>query len=222
MRFILDGTALILRTPRLWRYILQPLLAGALAFVAVTAGAYWLVVPGLNARIDHALHATGIWGGAVGFLTSGLYIGLLVLTSGFLYLTLASFFSAGLWEKLSFEIELMKTGNRIETKLPVPLIVKDSVARGMFAFAVTLLSLLLRMDVFRPPGHPVCRLPGTSRLHVFCLSQKRRHVPGADGRGPQTEGQVLIPAWRWSANPHPRRQCDHASVLSRRRNANGR
>lgn len=167
MRFILDGTALILRTPRLWRFIVQPLLAGALAFVVVAAGAYWLIVPWLEARINSVASVHGILGGVVALATTGLYIVLVILTSGFLYLTLASFFSASLWEKLSFEIELMQTGNRIETKLPVPVIVKDSVARGLFAVGLTLVSLCCGWTFF---GIPAILFAGYMGLHDYTSS----------------------------------------------------
>jgi uncharacterized protein involved in cysteine biosynthesis len=164
MRFIFAGTALILRTPRLWRFIVQPLLSGALAFLLVSAGAYWLIVPGLNARIDHLLHATGYLSGVVAVLTTGLYLGLLILTSGFLYLTLAALFSASLWSRLSLEVELSTTGRRVETKLPVSAIVGDSVARGLFAIAVTLLSLCCGWTFF---GLPAILMAGFLGLHDY-------------------------------------------------------
>ena len=164
MRFILAGTALVFRTPRLWRFIIQPLLVGAIAFAAVTAGAYWLIVPRLNAQIDARLHASGAWANVVALVTSGLYIGLLILTSGFLYLTLVSFFSASLWEKLSLEVELMQTGQRIETKLPVSAIVGDAFARGPFAIAITLVSLCCGWVFF---GVPALLFAGYLGLHDY-------------------------------------------------------
>lgn len=164
MRFIVAGTAFILRTPKLWRFVIQPLVVGALTFVAVTAGAYWLIVPGLNARIDRFLHASAFLGGLVNVLTSGLYLGLLVLASGFLYLTIASFFSASLWGRLSLEVELKQTGRRIDAKLPASEVVKDSIVRGLFACAITLLSLCCGWTFF---GMPAILFAGFLGLHDY-------------------------------------------------------
>lgn len=137
MRYIIAGTNLVFRTPRLWRYIVQPLLVGFVAFVAVAVGSYLLIVPALNREIVGRIGDYPL----ISFLTSGLFVLLLVLTSGMLYLELVSFFSASLWEKLSLEVEVIATGNRIEANLPLGVIVGDSVARGLFAMAVVLASM---------------------------------------------------------------------------------
>jgi uncharacterized protein involved in cysteine biosynthesis len=164
MRFILAGTRLVFNTPRLWRYIIQPLLVGAAAFIVVTAGAYWLIVPRLNTKLDKMLHTDGIWAGAMGWITSGLYIGLLIFTSGFLYLTLVSFFSSSLWEKLSLEVELMTTGQRVETKLPISVIVGDGFLRGSFTIGIAIACLCCGWIFFGIPG---ILLAGYVGLHDY-------------------------------------------------------
>ncbi|HVT13700.1 MAG TPA: EI24 domain-containing protein [Fimbriimonadaceae bacterium] len=164
MSYFLDGIALILRTPKLWRFVVQPLLTAAIAFLAVAAGAYWLIVPRLDAWIDARIHA---WSGLVALMTSGLYILLLALTSGFLYLTLASFFSASLWEKLSLEVEFVETGKRVEAKLPVSAVVKDSLLRGSFAVGVSLLSLCCGWTFL---GIPAILFAGFLGLHDYTSS----------------------------------------------------
>lgn len=164
MRFILEGTALVFRTPRLWRFILQPLLIAALAFVFVTAGAYWLIVPPLNARIGSMIHPGQALGDLLVFFTSGLYFGLVVLASGLLFLTFASFFSSAMWSGLSKEVERMTTGEAVDTKLTFSAIVGDSVSRGMFAIGVTLLSLCCGWTFF---GLPAIFFAGYLGLHDY-------------------------------------------------------
>jgi uncharacterized protein involved in cysteine biosynthesis len=148
MRFILAGTALVFRTPRLWRFIIQPLLVGALAFMVVAAGAYWLIVPTLSELLRHPFGDDGFRGEAATAVANLVFMLLFIVVSGSLYLVIVSFFSSTLWEKLSFAVELESTGKRVETKLPIPTIIGDSLQRGISAIAIGFLSMCCGWAVF--------------------------------------------------------------------------
>lgn len=171
MRHIVAGTSLVLKTPRLWKFIIQPFLVGVAAFIAVTVGSYFLIVPRLSAAIESRLHANEQVGQFVAWLTSGLYVALIILTSGMLYLAIVSFFSSMLWEKLSLEIELMQTGQRMETKMPVSKIISDSLIRGGVAIGVALLSLCCGWVFF---GIPAVLMAGWMGLYDYTSSSYMR------------------------------------------------
>ena len=171
MRFIVAGTSLILRNPRLWRYILQPLLVGALAFAAVVVVSYVLVVPPLESMLAERLQDEQGFARFGQWLLNGLFAVLIILTSGMLYLAIVSFFSSMLWEKLSLEIEVMQTGRRVETKLPLGKIVSDSLIRGSVAIGIALLSLCCGWVFF---GIPAILMAGWMGLYDYTSSAYMR------------------------------------------------
>lgn len=152
----------MLSTPRLWRFILQPLLVGAGAFLVVAIGSYLLVVPAVDGFVQRQFAAET--GAVLHWVASLAMIIFLGLISGVLYLTLVSFFSSMLWEKLSLEVEAGISGERIEAKLATSTIVGDSISRGLTACVIALLSLCCGWVFF---GIPAVVLAGWLGLHDY-------------------------------------------------------
>lgn len=150
MRYIIRGASLVYGSPRLWKYIITPMLLGLLVLIAVGVASYWLIVP----RIDTAITSrfSGSTANLLELLASLLFIVLFILTSGFLYLTIVSFLSSMLWENLSFEVEKQSTGREVSSKFSNRELLGDAIVRGLFALSFGLLSLCC--------GWPLAGIPG--------------------------------------------------------------
>ncbi len=165
---------MVLTTPRLWRFIVQPMLVALGAFVSIAALVFWLVVPWVSQRVE------SVAGSLLGWATFGLSTLVFVLSSGFLFLLLVSFFSSTMWEKLSLEVELIATGNRVESKLPISTIIADNVARGLLAVMLTAISLCCGWILF---GIPAILMAGYLGLHDYtAAAYLRRGLTFGDQR----------------------------------------
>lgn len=166
MRFIWAGTSLVLSTPKLWRFIVQPLLVAILGFAGIAAFSYWLIVPRFVELLRHPFgpRHSGVIDVASGLIANLLFAFLFMIVSGSLYLLLASVFSSTLWGRLSLEVELLATGKRIEAKLPAGAVARDTVERGFHAFFITLLSICCGWALF---GIPSILLAGYLGLHDY-------------------------------------------------------
>lgn len=166
MRFIFAGTSLVMRTPKLWRFIIQPLLTALTIFVSLAVLSYWLIVPRIAELLRHPFgrdHSPAENAGTT-LMANALFISLFVVTSGSLYLLLVSISSSTQWGRLSMEVELVTTGRRIEAKLSAGALLSDTVARGFHALFVTSLSLCCGWTLF---GLPSILLAGYLGCHDY-------------------------------------------------------
>lgn len=137
MEHVLEAIRLIGRHPRLWRYIVQPLLVSALVFVLVVVAGYFLIVPPVGRLL------TG-WGlpanasSAVGFLA---YVGVWFFIAGIVFIAIASFFSSILWDRLSIEVEELVVGSAIQRSPSNSVVLMDSAKRLLLTLCMAILAL---------------------------------------------------------------------------------
>lgn len=142
VRPILRAFSLIIATPRLWRYIVQPLLVTSATFLAVLILGYLLFFEPLRRGMEGLINNNGPIASGVVSSLAFLFVGLIWLTiAGFAFIAVASILSAFLWERLSFEVEELVIGHALKGKVPARRLMLDGFARLLLAAAVGLAAL---------------------------------------------------------------------------------
>lgn len=125
MSYVLEGFRLLARNRRLWRYIARPMALAGLVFFAFVILGYVLLVPTIAVLLER-VHVDPRLSGSL--LTVG-YIVLWIFLSGVVYLGIAGFCSAMLWERLSIEVEREVGGSGPHTTLPQSVLMLDGFTR---------------------------------------------------------------------------------------------
>lgn len=134
---MLEAIRLIGKNPRLWRYIVQPLIISAFVFLLVVFAGYFLIVP----PVSRLLVGWGVPGDAssvVGFIA---YVGVWFFVAGIVFIAIASFFSSILWDRLSVEVEELVVGHAILRSPPNSVVLQDSFKRLLLTLCMAVLSL---------------------------------------------------------------------------------
>lgn len=173
------------------------MLLGVLVLIAAMVGSYLLIVPRVDAAINAQLN-----GGIAAFLNvlaSLLFFVLFFLSSGFLYLTIVSFLSSMLWEKLSFEVEKERTGREVALKHTPSSAIADGLLRGFFALGFALVSMCCGWPLAGIPG---VLLAGYVGLHDYTASafsrrgmllmDQRQHLRQLPSKGSFVVGAGLL------------------------------
>src|SRR5262245_3154553 len=96
----------LLGTPRLWRYVLIPILVNIVVGVTVYAG---LLFAGLRA-IDSFVAGLPEWAALLGVLLRVLLIVILLIATGFVLVRFGVVFGSPWYTQLSAQLELLRTG----------------------------------------------------------------------------------------------------------------
>src|SRR3954454_15582039 len=116
----LYATAVLARAPRLWRYVLIPILVNLLVGATLYPG---LLYAGLSA-IDSVVAGLPTWAAALGALLRLLLIVGLLIATGFVLVRFGVVLGAPWYTQLSAELELLRGGQPLPVQgagLPVAL-----------------------------------------------------------------------------------------------------
>jgi CysZ protein len=167
---ILAGAGLILRNRRFWRYIYGPLaISGGLFLLLASIG---LVV--VNAIWAGVLGRFGQDSGPLSAIAPLLYLVLLFVYSGVLFLAITSMTSSFMWERLSAAVEMALGGTGRMDSLPKSVVIGDSIARTMLAIGVAFASLCCAFIV--PVIAPLLLAGGLGIIDYTAAAYLRRNV----------------------------------------------
>jgi CysZ protein len=105
--------ALLARAPRLWRYVLIPILLNIVVGATVYVG---LLLAGLRA-IDTLVAGLPVWAAVLGALLRVLLIVGLLLITGFVLVRFGVVLGAPWYSRLSAELELLRTGRPLPNEV---------------------------------------------------------------------------------------------------------
>jgi uncharacterized protein involved in cysteine biosynthesis len=169
MRSFLEAFRLIAGTPRLWRYIVQPLLVSALIFVAVVLLGYFLLVPPIASLIA----SWGVPLGASNFVGIVVYAIAWFFVAGIVFISLVTLTSSFLWDRLSLEVEEQVMGYAPNRTPPTPVVLLDSVKRMLMNLSLGLVSLCANVI---PVAGPVAVSGFVGTLDYTANAYLRRNV----------------------------------------------
>jgi CysZ protein len=132
------GLALVFGDARLRAFAWKPLLQAGVLFAALLVLGGFLLVPWIAGWLE----GLGLASVLAGLLGSGVFVAVWIWLGGTLYVALAGILSSFLWDKLSDEIEVRAGSTLVRKKLPVSLIVRDTMSRACFSAAIAILALL--------------------------------------------------------------------------------
>lgn len=136
MEHIVSGLKLLLRDRRLLRYVAIPMAYAVVFFVVVIVAGYFLIVP----AVSRLLSGLGVNIELTGILGTLIYLAILFLVSGMLFLTLAATTSSFLWDRLSMEVERSIGVEPAEANLPTTTLIADSIVRVAVALGLAIVA----------------------------------------------------------------------------------
>jgi uncharacterized protein involved in cysteine biosynthesis len=139
---------MVVRDRSLRRYIIGPLLASGAVFLILLILAYFLFVPPLAAGMARL----GLSAEQSSLLGTATFLFLVVFVSGVLYIAIAGFLSALLWDRLSLEVEKRTVGSAPEGSLSKSEVLADSFVRLLFSVAFGLIGTCCGWILFAIPG----------------------------------------------------------------------
>lgn len=139
MGYFGEAVRLFGRAPRLWRYVVQPLVASMGVFAVLAVLAYFVLLNPVRA----GLARVGLPTEASTTLGTFVVVGAVLVVGAFLYIAVTTFLSSLLWDRLSSEVE-REIGVAVTDRTPpFAVVMADSVRRTLFALVMSLVGLCL-------------------------------------------------------------------------------
>lgn len=109
MRYVAAGIGMFIRDKSLWRYAWRPMLLSAFVYLAIAALGFAVFVPFVRGAIESAGAQGEGWARFIrdtaGLVAAILYVIVLWVFSGMIYIMICSLFSAFMWDRLCEEVE---------------------------------------------------------------------------------------------------------------------
>lgn len=139
MQFVLDGIRIVWGHKDLRGAIWKPLIVAAILFLAINIGGYYLAKPYLEYWVAQAAEKLPFLKDYISTTAFILYRVLWFFISLPIYLAIASFCSAWLWEKISIRVEEIRFGHAAKSNLGCGMMLADAFYRLGFAFVLSVL-----------------------------------------------------------------------------------
>jgi len=139
VQYILRGARIVFGDSKLWHYIWGPMAFSVAVFIGIIVSGWFLVVPRIAEVVEQRLGLDSTLGRLVASVGYGLIWWVL---AGIIFTSIAGVFSSFLWEKLSLKVETKAYGTGPEARVPVGVVVFDSLLRMMFSTFICCFSVL--------------------------------------------------------------------------------